>query len=78
MKSSLPVPSTHGIFQARTLEWGFLFQEVFPTQGLNPHLSHLLHRQAGSLLPAPHSGPEAQVVMLKNPDTANSGCRVLL
>ena len=27
----------------------FLLQEIFPTQGLNPHLLHLLHWKAGSL-----------------------------
>ena len=26
-----------------------LLQGIFPTQGLNPHLLHLLHWQAGSL-----------------------------
>ena len=30
----------------------FLFQGIFPTQGLNPHLSNL-HWQEGSLPPAP-------------------------
>ena len=29
-----------------------LLQVMFPTQGLNPHLSHLLHWQLGSLPPA--------------------------
>ena len=29
-----------------------LLQEIFPTQGWNPHLLHLLHWQFGSLLPA--------------------------
>ena len=33
---SPPGSSVHGILQARTLEWvPFLFQEIFPTQGLN-------------------------------------------
>ena len=27
----------------------FLLQGIFPTRGLNPHLSHLLHWQVGSL-----------------------------
>ena len=31
----------------------FLFQGIFPTQGLNPHLLYLLHWQAGSLPLAP-------------------------
>ena len=30
-----------------------LLQEIFPTQGSNPHLSHLLHWQVGSLPLAP-------------------------
>ena len=33
----------------------FLFQEIFPTQGSNPYLWHLLHWQADSL-PLPHLG----------------------
>ena len=31
-------------------------QEIFPTQGLNLHLLHLLHWQAGSLPLAPPKG----------------------
>ena len=31
----------------------FLFQGIFPTQGLNPHVLCLLHWQAGSLPLAP-------------------------
>ena len=31
----------------------FLLQEIFPTQGSNPHLLHLLHWQVDSLLLAP-------------------------
>ena len=31
-----------------------LFQGIFTTQGLNPHLLSLLHRQAGSLTLVPH------------------------
>ena len=31
-------------------------QGIFPTQGLNPRLLHLLHWQAGSLPLAPHLG----------------------
>ena len=35
----------YGILQARMLEWGchFLLEGIFPTQGSNPHLLHLLH-----------------------------------
>ena len=54
--SSPPGSPIPGILHARTLEWvaissrvGLLFlpQEIFPTQGSNPHL---LHWQVGSLL----------------------------
>ena len=47
-----PAGSTvHGIFQARALELGcrFLLQQIFSTQGSNPHLLRLLHWQADSL-----------------------------
>ena len=42
---TLTVSSVHGIFQVRILEWVaiFLFQGIFPTQGLNPSLLCLLH-----------------------------------
>ena len=52
MYHSLPGSSVHGIFQARILEQVsiFLLQGIFPTQGLNPHLLHLLHWQEDSLL----------------------------
>ena len=46
---SPPGSSVHGILQARILEWVALLQGIFPTQGLNPHLLHLLRWQAGSL-----------------------------
>ena len=38
-------PSVHGIFQTRILEWVaiFIFQGIFPTQGLNLHFLCLLH-----------------------------------
>jgi len=35
----------------------FLLQGIFPTQGSNPHLLHLLHWQAGSLPLAPPGMP---------------------
>ena len=49
---SLPGFPAHGIFQARNTRVGshFLLQRIFPTQGLNPWLLHLLQRQVGSLL----------------------------
>ena len=52
MNYCLPGSSVHGIFQGGILEWiviYFLFQGIFPTQGLNPLLSHLLHGQADTL-----------------------------
>ena len=44
-------------FQGKSTGVGchFLLQGVFPTQGLNPHLLHILHSQAGSL-PLSHQG----------------------
>ena len=56
--------SVHRILQARAVEWGvqatavewgaiFLLQGLFPTQGSNPHLLHLLHWQVGSPLAPP-------------------------
>ena len=43
----------------KIVEWGchFLFQGIFPTQGLNLHLLCLLHWQVGSLPPAPPGKP---------------------
>ena len=51
MDCSPPGSSVHGVFQARILEWVAisLLQRIFPTQGSNPHLLHLLHWQADSL-----------------------------
>ena len=47
MGYSLPDSSFPGISQARILEWDviaiFFFRGIFPTQGINPHLSPLLH-----------------------------------
>ena len=45
------VDSVHGILQARILEWVAMSSSrgIFPTQGLNPYLLHLLHWQVGSL-----------------------------
>ena len=43
MDCSLPVPSVHGIFQARILEWvaiSFSRRQIFPSQGLNQGLEH--------------------------------------
>ena len=46
-------PFVHGVLQARILEEegiATLPQGIFPTQGSNPHLLHLLHWQAGSII----------------------------
>ena len=44
LECSLPVSSVHGTFQARILECVAIFLlQIFPTQGLNPHLLCLLH-----------------------------------
>ena len=57
MDCSPPGSSVHGILQAIILEWVAMpSQEIFPTQGLNLHLLHLLHWQAGSLPLAPPKG----------------------
>ena len=54
-----PGSSVRGLLQARLLEWvaHALLQRIFPTQGLNPHLLHLLHWQAGSLPLVPPGKP---------------------
>ena len=51
MDCSPPGFSVLGILQARILEWvaRALLQEIFLTQGLNPHLLCLLFWQVGSL-----------------------------
>ena len=54
----------------------FLFQGIFPTQGLNSCLLHLLQWQADSL-PLPHLGSLYQIREIKiftlNCDTLNCG-----
>ena len=48
---SPPSPSVYWIFQARMLEWvAIFFQGIFPTQGWNPRLLHLLNWQEDSLM----------------------------
>ena len=45
-----PGSPAHGIFQASILVWhAFSTPGIFPTQGLNPSLLHLLHWQVNSL-----------------------------
>ena len=52
---SAPGSSVHGIFPGMNMGVGchFRLQGIFPTQGLNPGLLHLLHWQADSLPLAP-------------------------
>ena len=53
---SLPGSPVHGILQVRILKWVALpSSRDLPTQGSNPCLLHLLHRQADSL-PLSHQG----------------------
>ena len=61
MDSSAPGSSIHGILQTRILEWvyHFLFQGIFLTQGLNPHLLCVLHWQVGSSPLASPGKPKA-------------------
>ena len=54
MGCTQPGSSVHGILQARLLEWlATSFSGIFPTQGLNLPLLHLLHWQVDSLPLAP-------------------------
>ena len=46
---SPPGSSVHGDSPHKNIGMGCLFQEIFPTQGSNPHLLCLLHWQANSL-----------------------------
>ena len=52
MDCSLPGSSVHGVLQARILPCVVISfsRGIFLTQGSNPCLLHLLHRQASSLL----------------------------
>ena len=51
--------SLMGIFSGKNTEMGCraLLQEIFPTQGSNPHLLHLLHWQMGTLPLGPPGKP---------------------
>ena len=59
MDCSPPGPSVHRILQARIIGVGchVLLQEIFPSQGSNPHLLCLLNWQMGSLPLAPPGKP---------------------
>lgn len=49
------------------MDWGchFLRQGIFPTQGLNPRLLHLLHWHVDSLTLAPPGKPVTQGILTK-------------
>ena len=49
MDCNLPGSSVHGVFQAILEGCSFLFQSIFPSQELNPHLLCLLLWLADSL-----------------------------
>ena len=63
MDCSLPGSSVRGILQARILEW-VLLQGIFPTQGSNLCLFHLLRWLAGSLPIVPPGKPRANDFLL--------------
>ena len=75
MDCSLPDSSVHGIFQARILEWVSYSRGIFPIQGLNPHLWHLLHWHVDSL-PLCHLGSSLRHSMCSINDTY-SWCHLL-
>ena len=55
----------------------FLLQGVFPVQGLNPHLLHLLHRQVDSL-PLRHLGSIIFIIIIFNWDGLSASLQVCL
>ena len=59
MDCSPPSSSVHGISQAKMLKWVAMpsSRGIFLSQGLNLCFLCLLHRQAGSLAPAPPGKP---------------------
>ena len=81
----LPGSSAHGILQGKILEWvampsswGSSQQGIFPTQGSNLHLLHLLHWQAGSLpLAPPGKSPKSGYKAAKK-KSENTSCHFLL
>ena len=64
---SLPASSVHGTFPGKNTGAGchFQVQGIFPTQGLNPRLLHLLHWQTASSPLAPPRKTILPVVLLK-------------
>ena len=51
-----------------------LLQGIFPTQGSNPHLLHLLHWQLGSLPPAPPGKPPVKAAAAKSLQSCPTLC----
>ena len=70
MCCSLPDSSVHGMFPGKNTGMGyhFLLQGIFPTKGLNSHVSCLLHWQADSLPLAPRGKPLAMGTYIFNRD----------
>ena len=67
--SCIPLGSSvHGILQARIPEWAanFLLQGIFPNQGSNACLLHLLHWQVDSLLLSNPGSPQSVALVLPN------------
>ena len=66
MDYSLPGSFVYGVFPGKNTGVGghFLLQEIFLTQGLNPHLLCLLHWQMDSLPLAPPGKPFIRVLIL--------------
>ena len=59
MDSSPPGSFVHGVLQIRILGWlRFLFQWIFPTQGLIPCLLHLLHLEVNYFPSEPPGKPK--------------------
>ena len=54
-----------------------LFQGIFPTQGSNPHLLHLLHWQGGSLPPVPPQKPKYLYTIHKSESEVSQSCPTL-
>ena len=75
MDCSLPDSCVHGIFQERILEWVSYSRGIFPIQGLNPHLLHLLHWHVDSL-PLYHLGTSLEHSTCSINDT-HSWCHLL-
>ena len=67
LDSSPPGSSVHGILSGKNTGAGcyFLLQRIFPIQGLNLHLLHLLHCQADSLPLSCWEGPIGTFIVIE-------------